>query len=282
MRCPSIEEIVAHLDGELSVNRHQELDRHFERCATCGDKRQELERMVGRIKGEPEEFEDPALQRSILAAVSAQPKPVDRPAFWRVMRFALPAIAAAAGIAATVVWLDQAPPPQETPQFITRGGDGGGSEKWVAFYVYRGQGQNDGGRRYRAIGDKIAADDRLLFGYRNAGGRFSHLMIFAVDTTGRVFWYYPAYQKEGQNPQSAAIRPGKNELKEEIGHDYSSGGLRLFAVFSKTPLKVLDVEAKVAAARKTSADLKSLERLQIPETAQLSRLLQVRQTARQP
>lgn len=72
-------------------------------------------------------------------------------------------------------------------------------------------------------------------------------MIFAIDASGEIRWFYPAYQRAGSNPESISIKGGKTAitLPELIGQEFASGPLTMYAVFTHVPLRVLDLEAMV-------------------------------------
>ena len=57
-------------------------------------------------------------------------------------------------------------------------------------------------------GDRIGTDDELAFAYRNAAGK-SHLMVFGVDQTGHVYWYFPSWVDPASNPVAIAVRAAR-------------------------------------------------------------------------
>jgi hypothetical protein len=104
------------------------------------------------------------------------------------------------------------------------------------------------GRAAEPVGDRIRADDSLLFAYSNPGAGYSRLMVFAEDARGRVYWYYPAYTEVGTDPQAVAIQPGQTgvELREAIRHPLPPGPLRLHALFLSRAVAVSEIEAQLA------------------------------------
>jgi hypothetical protein len=125
--------------------------------------------------------------------------------------------------------------------------------------------------------DRIHASDGLLFAYSNPGAAYSHLMVFAVDEARRVYWFYPPYQRHGDDPQAVPIEPGRSgvELAEEIHQPLEPGPLRLFALFLPRPERVLAVEAAVARAYGPGASVSEERPLGVPDARQESRLLEV-------
>jgi hypothetical protein len=275
MNCPKVDEIILHLDGELSVNRSRELEDHLQDCSVCAGVLGELERVVRRIAPDEGEFDDPDLAQEIVLRaregqrVTREPRPS-----WR-RRGAVGGAAALAAAAAVLlaVWLpgmDRAP---DTEGFTARGGSDQAQERWLSFWVFR---KAEGGEYTEVRREStVSPEEHLAFAYLNARGRYRHLMIFAVDEEGRVFWYYPAYERQGTDPHSIAIRSGKHELREEIRHRLQPGKLRVFAVFSREPLRVSLVERTVEEHRKRQGGVVGLERLPLAGTRQLSRLVEV-------
>ncbi|MCA9671162.1 MAG: hypothetical protein KC503_36440, partial [Myxococcales bacterium] len=168
-------------------------------------------------------------------------------------------------------------------RFIARGaGSGSGANdpaRWVSLLVYRVAAARADATRYAKVEQRISADAKLVFGYRNLGGAYRNLMILAVNAKGRVFWYYPAYRRGDTDPKSVAITAGTHQLGDEVQHDLSAGGaLRLIAVFSRRPLQVSQVERAVGRALREAGSLEQLERLPLGapgQTAQVTRLLRV-------
>lgn len=115
------------------------------------------------------------------------------------------------------------------------------SPRWAAVKIYR---VHDGAAP-EPLGKRLSRGDGLLFAYTNVGREpFDYVAIFGVGATGNVHWFHPAYRKLGENPSSIAIQHGKAGvmLKEVVRHDYAPGRLSIYAVFSRRPLAVLEVE----------------------------------------
>jgi len=124
----------------------------------------------------------------------------------------------------------------------------------------------------------IRARDGLLFAYSNPDAAFTHLMVFAVDQSYAVHWYYPAYQRAGDDPVAISILPGTTgtELGEEIRHRLRPGPLRVYALFLREPHRVLEIEALVRRSiEEPRRPLAEDTPLPLPDSAQPSVLLQV-------
>ena len=140
---------------------------------------------------------------------------------------------------------------------------------------------------FRSISDRAAepigagpihARDGLLFAYTNPDPGFTHLMVFAIDAGYAVHWYYPAYQRAGENPEAVPILPGTTgtELGEEIRHALRPGPVRIYALFLREPHHVLEIETMIRQViegpRRPSTDATPLP---LPGSAQPSILLEV-------
>ncbi|MEK6609105.1 MAG: hypothetical protein AABZ30_15715 [Myxococcota bacterium] len=124
---------------------------------------------------------------------------------------------------------------------MARGGAKDDPAKWVALRAYRRAGD---GARPEPLGARMRRDDALLVAYDNAGPRaYAWLMVYAVDASGSVRWYYPAFEAPGQDPSSIAIAAGSGvELPDQVRHPLAAGPMRLHALFSRAALRVTDVE----------------------------------------
>jgi hypothetical protein len=94
-------------------------------------------------------------------------------------------------------------------------------------------------------GAVIHAGEALAFSYTNplqAG--FSHLMIFAHDDAGHVYWYWPAWRDPAATPTAIAITPAATpvELGEAVRHPLRPGALTLTALFTNHAYDVRAIE----------------------------------------
>jgi hypothetical protein len=101
------------------------------------------------------------------------------------------------------------------------------------------------------VAGTIRANDGLLLAYSNPTAHLRYLMIFAVDRSGRVYWYHPAFERAGEDPAAVAIRTQAFgvELGDEIHQALPPGPLTMFALFLPQPRTVLEVEAMVQRGR---------------------------------
>ncbi len=117
------------------------------------------------------------------------------------------------------------------------------AERWAGVDMYRVV-----GTKTERSPEAIDARDGLVFAYRNGGPRpFSHLMLFAVDESGRVYWFFPAWTEAVTPPTSMPIVAGQEaiELREVVQHDFAPGRLVVHALFSRKPFGVDDIEHRL-------------------------------------
>jgi hypothetical protein len=127
--------------------------------------------------------------------------------------------------------------------FVARGGAPDAAVT-PALHLYR----NLGGQA-QAVSGTVRAGDGLLVAYSNPSD-LAYLMVFAVDVKGGVHWYYPAYERLGDDPAAVPIRARTLgvELGEEIRHVLPAGAMKMVALFTPQPRHVLEVERAVGAA----------------------------------
>jgi hypothetical protein len=167
------------------------------------------------------------------------------------------ALAAAAGLAVAVVSWRQG----GSAEFQLRGGEEGAA-KWVGLHVF----QED----HSPLGAVVHPGQGLAFAYRNTGPRpFSHLLVFAHDARGHVFWFYPEWTDARADPASIPIgsSDGAIELRELVAHAYQPGPLALHALFTRRPLHVSEVEMLLKETRG--------DELQLRDSVDLRRALRV-------
>jgi hypothetical protein len=100
----------------------------------------------------------------------------------------------------------------------------------------------------------IHTRDDLAFAYVNPSG-LRHLLVFGVDEHNHVYWYYPAWTRESENPRAIEIAGGADvrELPEAISHPLDGRSLTIFAIFTDDEPSVRAVE-ELIAKRGSQAD----------------------------
>jgi len=108
----------------------------------------------------------------------------------------------------------------------------------------------------------IRNNQALAFAYTNSGQNpYKHLLLFGVDENYIIYWYYPAFLNDQENPSAYPISSGVGiELKEEVSHHYEGRLLKIFGLFMKEPsLRVKAVEAFVHNLKQKREPLTVLE-----------------------
>jgi hypothetical protein len=92
-------------------------------------------------------------------------------------------------------------------------------------------------------GDSLKSGDELAFAYENGAGR-RRLAIFGVDERHRVYWFFPAWTREADDPVAIPIATdsGRHELPEAIRHTFEGTHLEIRSVFLDDPLSVRQIE----------------------------------------
>lgn len=99
------------------------------------------------------------------------------------------------------------------------------------------------------LGPVLLPTDALTFSYSNGGPRpFTHLLVFGVEASGEVRWYYPAWEDPMLDPEASPIVPSNTalDLPEKISHALKPGPFVLHAIFARSPLHVSQVERALA------------------------------------
>jgi hypothetical protein len=165
-------------------------------------------------------------------------------------RFAWPAAGALVAIAATILLFLRAPSlPPSGDGFTARGGDTGASPQSIAaspLRVYRVPSKEEAGGGPLPVFEAIDRHAELAFAYENQD-RKKYLMIFAVNESGRVYWFYPGWTNPADNPKAIAITvdAGLHELPDAVVHRFEGSRLDIHALFLDEPMTVREVEQAI-------------------------------------
>jgi hypothetical protein len=292
MTCLEFKELARYVAGDLSPERANEFEHHVARCDRCAKQFEELAAATSRLAPDVCEFDDPAFADDVMTLIKlGRAKPgrtveVRSDLRWRwALASAVAAVLVISFVALLpLIWQTGqqsgtavsvlAPQPDESG-FQARGVTGEQPDRWVSLHVYRASPKG-----YIPVEERLATDDALAFAYEDRSPEpYRYLMVFAVDESGEVFWYYPAYLREAEIPQSVRIsqHPGPVQLPEEVRHELGPGKLRIFALFVRKTLDVATVEGLIShQLNEVEGNLDSLTRLPVADSGQYSRLLQVR------
>jgi hypothetical protein len=235
-----VRELNAYLEGEVTASERETLEAKLRDSAEARRIFSQLESVRALLSAPATRLEHMDLTSRVLArARELGPLAEARPAHAR--RFALPGLIAAACAAAACFVLLL--PHQKTLEFREKSnGAALESARWAAVHVFRATGQ----AASVPLTEQLRADEGLVFTYTNLGEKpYRYLMIFSVDAANQVRWFYPAYDKAGENPESIPIEGGRANatLGELVQQDFSEGPLAVYALFTSEPERVLQIEA---------------------------------------
>jgi hypothetical protein len=233
----STETLVRYLQGDLTRSESEETERQVADSRRAQERLGELRAMMDEL-GRPPDW---AASVDLVGALRGRLEraPARRPPR-RALRWAAGGGArAAAAVLALVALPSDAPAPEVRSKGAAAAGD---PDRWVGIQLAR---PHDGGAQRIEPGARLGAGE-LQVSYTNLGPQpYSHLMVFAVDVSGRVSWLYPAYEEEGTSPPAIAIERGVAErvLPDLVEHDFAAGRLAVCGLFLRRPLTVGAVEA---------------------------------------
>lgn len=257
--------LAAFLEGEVTPTEAAAIEAHLRDSAAARrqlEQLREIRRALARLPDERDDAETLAVQeiRCALLTASLPPARGPRASRWSwSLRAGASIIAAACAATAALLLVPGSPSPstrsataladQEPGEFRPKSAAATSfpEDRWVRIDVYR-VAPDGAARPLGGAGAAMRAGEGLVFRYTNSGREpFGFLMIFAVDSTRRIHWYYPSYETAGTDPSSLPIRAesGSIALPDVIQHELSPGPLVLYGLFSRTPLRVLDVERRV-------------------------------------
>lgn len=229
---PTRDELGRLLEGEVLSSRAAELEAEVRGDAGVRAALEAEQALHASLRAVPPELEGVDLVDAVREAAQVPAPPPRR----RSVSFAVAAVALAATLAAVVVFSGRL-----APDARVKGAASESAERWTGVRVFSVGA--DGASR--PLSDSVHASDGLAFAYLNASATpFTHLLVFGLDARGSVFWYYPAWERAGEDPEAVAIRAGPDvvSLGEKIVQPLTPGPLVVRAVFATRPLRVSEVE----------------------------------------
>ncbi len=271
--CVRYEELLRYCEGDVSQLRARDIDVHLASCGACANDLEQLRSTIVALEAASEEEADLDLAadvRRALATEAGSPQRGRAPlsstlvAWMRPRALAFSSgglLAVSAGLALAILPArhdDQSPGAAE---FRARGAvEATGPEVMpaagaasVAVFAVRGEAAVP-------VEGPLRTHEPLVFAYSGAGASsYTHLMIFALDQGGGVFWFYPAYTDARHDPEAVAITPGAKQvfLPEQVRHAFQPGPLVIYGLFARNALHVSAVEAwarELVAQRRWQTD----------------------------
>ena len=225
-RCPRASLVERHFSARIRPTDEQTLRAHLPRCQPC---RRLYERKLVLARLDPAA---PGAQARLARGLGLGSSSRKR---WG----ALVGVASAAMVVLLCVTALRAP---KDDGFVARGGAvAAGDAAELRVYRLRADGQSE------AVAGTIQRGDELAFAYTNPGGR-RHLMVYAVDELGTIYWYVPAWTDPASAPRAPAIQSGAklHELGDAVTHELRGQRLTLHALFTDESFGVREIEALLA------------------------------------
>jgi hypothetical protein len=235
------DELVKRSEGELTARRAEALADELSTSPSLRAEQAHLDALVAALERPNPSLEGIDLREGFWAAADGEVPAVVEPRKGRAWWLAV--AAALVGLVASGTWW--------------RLGDEGVREKGAvpgALTGFDAWVLRDG--QVARLGPTMRRDDALGFSYRNLPGSSARaLMVYARDSGGRIFWFYPAWTNPAAPPSAVPIgvSNGTVPLAEAVRHPLEPGPLTIHALFLDAPVSVVEVEAgRVRAPRAAS------------------------------
>ncbi|HSR97409.1 MAG TPA: hypothetical protein VLM79_10185 [Kofleriaceae bacterium] len=237
--------LVAFLEGEVTRSEAARIESELADSAVARRRLAQLREIRSSLTELPDELAGVDLVAGVRQAIAKTPAPAPARRVW--LRGGL--FAAMAVVALTLVIARQLATPREAAdEFRVKSADPAAAEdRWVRIDVFRVN-RDGAARPLGATGGALQSGDGLVFRYTDVSPEpFGYLMIFAIDAAHEIHWYYPGYEAAGSDPASLAIRSRGSDiaLADAIHHDLRPGPLVIYALFTRQPLRVLDIEQRL-------------------------------------
>jgi len=271
---------------DLSPRKMGELHGHLSSCPACQQRYNRVVLAARLLDGGPEALKD-ASQRELdwvgqVVVERTRLVPDSQPARRGVLRWVVGLAGAAAAVAIALPLVLSSGPPTPSPaagEFATRGTPAKVSQQVGvrAFCIQRQKAGVEPVVFEASSGDPAAAptcevSDILRFAYTNKS-KMSHLFLVGLDRKYNIKWYEPHPPKRNsiKVQQRVVDEPLSRAVSLRVNHE--KGPVRLFAIFSSTPLHADQITQAVAEARRTRAPLERLRVLPLDDTDQRSILI---------
>jgi hypothetical protein len=105
----------------------------------------------------------------------------------------------------------------------------------------------EAGGQATPLADTLGRSQELAFAYRSDGSD-KHLMVFARDERGHIYWYHPAWTDPAQDPAAVPLarEPGVHELPAAISHSFQDNRIEICALFMHDIRHVRETEMELA------------------------------------
>jgi hypothetical protein len=236
-------------------------------CPKCAAYYRELQMLESSLCGADEPYTHFSIERINKALWTAQIAPNRSTKELMTPRFRLVFAPAAAIVTAAFVLFLLYPtvPPSDRIDIPSKGAVS--PVTLVARGAFPQKAESDVGiRLFRAVeggaavaeGKDLSINDIVTFTYTQANQPGGQFMLFGIQDTGEVRWYYPSYGETSSIAVNGdkVDEPLKDGILLRVNH--MPGRLRVTALFSKRPVATSDVEAAVAAMRQNPGQIMNL------------------------
>lgn len=219
-------EIDRHFEGTISPASERTMRAHLPACAAC---RGYYERWLLLSRLDPEAL---APEERIGRGLGLRARPSIVP-----LRLVSAGTALVAAAASVFLW---AHAHSDTAGFTPRGGPPREGVSRVFIYDVHP------GRPAALAAETITSSDELAFAYENGAAK-NRLMIFGVDEHRHVYWFYPAWVAQADDPVAIPIEHdgARHELPEAVRHHFDGARIEIRSLFLDAPVSVSEVEAMI-------------------------------------
>lgn len=291
MNCLSTKDAIAYVSEETDIDVTQQIKSHIAHCEGCRSLVEDVSQIAEAVGAQPGEFEDPSLTADIMSQIEASDskQTEETPASvaqigapYRWIGWAAAATVIAAIAVTAYLQFREAPASGDGTQMTGVAARGGPDrpdrmDQWVSLKLFT-KITPPGETLYLPVSENVSSRDAIAVAYKdNSETPFKYLMVLAVDHSGSIYWYYPAYTDESEDPASIEIEdePDLQFLPDAVTHDLPTGPLTFFGIFSMTPLHVHAVESLLEKQIVNAKNAASVKRLDIEDVAQWSRRVEV-------
>lgn len=247
-RCPSPDELMLLLDGEVTENRATQLREHVGGCRSCRDQLSREQQLLADIGAPRLDIPRSVLVSRIMAKATDLPMHTT----WRSKALRASFIAAACGALAVLLLGVRGAGNRGDAEFHARGGARVGLSRYVAATLVRA----DRGTQRLQAGARVEPDTTYGMKYRNLKDGPVYLLCFAVDAKQEIHWLYPAYLDPKQDPPALELATAAAEvlLPESVMLDQPAPGhLRFISIMSTKAEPVSSIERLAPGELETAA-----------------------------
>lgn len=240
MTCLTDDQLAARVDGELTENQNRTADAHLSTCGHCRAMLDRMRRAVQALPAAVPSRDDAAFSREVIDGLTRAGRSPLRSAWSRPLGLAV------AALLAVVLVPRLRSPSRDEEVFTARGGPNRldlAREAGLAVFVHPGSAP--GSKHPPAPREVVRAGDGFSFELFNRTKEALYTAVLAVDASGEVHWFYPAWRDSSEDPSSVEVPPGSpaHALSDGVTPEgLAPGELQVLAVFTRTPLRVSQIE----------------------------------------